>query len=152
MIEDKVCRTLLDTGSMVSTISEDYYLHQLAQSVELHPLTDILQVEAAGGHQLQYSGYIEVNIRIPETDDIQTALLLVVPSTSYHLDTPVLLGTNVISCCLEKMKEGSEFAYSKKNIPSAWDIANRCMQAYRKQSKRDNGETGIKQESMDLGN
>ena len=141
-VEGQYCTALLDTGSMVSTISEEFYRDQLSH-IEQRPLQDILQIEGAGGHTVPYSGYIEVNIRIPETDDDQIALLLVVPSTAYHHSTPILLGTNVIRSCLVKLKEGSESAHTKKNIPTGWEIAHRCVMACEKQLKRDKGEIGI---------
>ena len=144
-IENKTCTALLDCGSMISTVSEDLYQNNLSH-LELRPLEDFeveLDVEGAHGIKIPYLGYIEANIRIPETDDTLTVLLLVVPSTAYHETTPVLLGTNIIGRCLEKLKEGAESAHTKKNIPSAWEVAHKCVMAYNKQLKRDRGEVGI---------
>ena len=141
-VEGQRCNALLDTGSMVSTISETFYQDHLSH-IELRPLEDILQVEGAAGHRMPYNGYIKVDIKIPETGDVQTALLLVVPSTAFHRSTPILLGTNVIRYCLEKLKEGSGSTSTRKDIPSAWEIVHRCITAYEKQRKRTNGEAGI---------
>ena len=44
---------LLDTGSMVSTIAESF-VHKL--KLDVKPLGDLIRVEGAGGHSIQYSG------------------------------------------------------------------------------------------------
>ena len=139
-LEGKLCQTLLDLGSQVSTVSEDYYNQHLAEITELHPLADILEVEDAGEHQLQYLGYIEVDIVMPESGDQHSALFLVVPTTKYHHTTPCLLGTNVIRQIVYKLKEGSDMAHTTKDIPSAWEVAYRCVKVYDQQLIKNNGE------------
>ena len=47
---------LLDTGSMVSTIAERF-VPKLKFYVK--PFGDLIRVEGAGGHSIQYSGYVE---------------------------------------------------------------------------------------------
>ena len=142
-IEGKPCQTLLDSGSMVSTISEEYYTEYLSESIELQPLEDILEVEDAGEHKLPYTGYIEVDIVVPETGDSHTVLILVVPTTTYHRRTPCLLGTNVIKQCILKLKEGADKAHTQKRIPTAWEVAHRCMTAYDQQIRKSSGKIGI---------
>jgi transposase InsO family protein len=94
-VEGRKATALLDTGSMVSTIS-DTFCEQLGLSI--HPLDELLSLESAGGHHLPYLGYTEVNLNVP--DPVGTSsdvLLLVVPATSYHETVPILIGTNVLS-------------------------------------------------------
>lgn len=127
---------MLDSGSQVSTLSEHYYKEQLAH-LPLHKITDLLQVETAGEHTLPYSGYIEVQLKLPEIENTQSALLLVVPSTSYHHETPILLGTNVIGRCLEQWKE--ETKNRKASLPTPWSVAKRCLTAQEQNIKRNEG-------------
>ena len=60
-VDGRRCTALVDSGSMVSTISEHYY-HQNLPHLPLHPLGQILQIEGAGDYELPYSGYIEVSV------------------------------------------------------------------------------------------
>lgn len=48
-IENIDCKALLDTGSTVSTINEEFYRKYL-NHLELHSITDILNVECADGN------------------------------------------------------------------------------------------------------
>ena len=54
--------SLVDGGSMVTTLSEEFY-HSLTPLPTLLSLDDFnLSVHAAGGHTLPYSGYIECTL------------------------------------------------------------------------------------------
>ena len=128
-VEGHNCSAFLDTGSMVSTVSETFYPDHLSH-LELHPSVDILQIEGDDEHSKPFSGLIEVDIKIPEMAYVQEAMLLIV-----HHGTPILFGTNVIYCCLDKLKERSEHAYTRKNIPSGWEVAHRCVMTHAKQLK-----------------
>ena len=121
---------------MVSTVSEDFYKNQLSNE-PLLPLANILEVEGADGHTLPYIGYVEVKVTVPETEDSLSALLLVVPSTNYHQQTPVLLGTNVIRHCLAKIDS------SRTILQTGWEVANRCIKACDHQLRRQGGEVGV---------
>ena len=111
--------------------------------IELCPLEDFLHIEGADGHTLPYQGYIQVTIRIPETGDFQTALLLIVQSTAYHLRTPILLGTNIIRHILVKLKERLASTHSRRQLPTGWDVVHRCITAYYQHLKKNEGEVGI---------
>ena len=64
-IDGRSVISLLDTGSMVSTISAT-----LSKSMDLtiQPLEHLLSVEGAGGHTLSYLGYVEVTISCLDID------------------------------------------------------------------------------------
>lgn len=96
-IGDVDCVALLDTGSMVTNVSSSFYRKNLAASYTLHQLDRLLRVEAAGGHILDYLGYIEVPITIPKTKVELWVPVLVTPDTSYNHQVPLLIGTNVLS-------------------------------------------------------
>ena len=117
-IEMKSAIALLDTGSMVSTIS-DRYCHDI--KLEVKPLDCLLQVEGAGGHGLSYLGYTEASLRFPELGLETNALLLVVPETTYHSRVPILIGTNVLQL-LQK-----DFTPESQLLSASWQIAFKAI-------------------------
>ena len=90
------CLALIDTGSMFTNVSEGFYHAHLTVYFPLLQLDKILQIEASGGHMLEYLGYIEVNIGIPGTKVELWVPVLVMPDTGFSKEVPVLIGTNVI--------------------------------------------------------
>ena len=93
MLEDRPCQALLDTGSMVSTVT--YSLsHQL--KLDIHPMDHLLRVEGVGGQMLQYLGYVIAKVRLPDINQEVDAMFLVVPDIGYNCTTPVLIGTNIL--------------------------------------------------------
>ena len=93
---------LLDTGSSVSTVSQDFYQRNLSH-LDLHQIDQLLKIECADGQPLPYLGNIKADIAIPgiSKSTLQPCLLLVVPQTNYSATTPILLGTNFLSSLLE---------------------------------------------------
>ena len=59
IVGDTHCTALLDTGSMVSTISADTCRNM---NLEIQPLDEIIQLESAGGHKLSYLGLVQIDI------------------------------------------------------------------------------------------
>ena len=109
IVGDTHCTALLDTGSMVSTISADTCRNM---NLEIQPLDEIIQLESAGGHKLSSLGLVQIDISIPKsasTDDLVNseqkhipiterppskklpAVFLVVPHTTYHNRVPVFM-------------------------------------------------------------
>ena len=92
-LEGRSCQALLDTGSMVSTVT--YSLsHQL--KLDIHPMDHLLQVEGVGGQMLQYMGYVIARVQLPDINQEVDAMFLVVPDIGYNCTTPVLIGTNIL--------------------------------------------------------
>lgn len=83
-INDQACSCLLDTGSQVTTVSQSFYENNLAD-LEIHPIQDLLEVEAANGQNVPYSGYISVDITFPKncfgTELTVSSLALIAPDT-----------------------------------------------------------------------
>jgi hypothetical protein len=91
---------LIDTGSMITSISEEFY--QSLQSLPvLHDITEFgLSVESATGAHIPYKGYIEADISVPFLVDVSCCIpLLVVPTTSYNSNVSIIVGTNLIRLC-----------------------------------------------------
>ena len=113
-VEGKILSCLLDTGSMVSTISRSAY-QQNFSDLTLHPLTE-LSVSGVNGASLPYYGFIEVAIKCPFIDHEFDLPLLVVPDTAYNARVPVLVGTNILH-------HMCELGGSELTVPKPWKLA-----------------------------
>ena len=94
---------LVDTGSMITSIGESFYKEQLQHKYPLQVLNSLLEV-GAGRHQLDYFGYAELEMLVPEHGSSVWAPGLVAPETS-NLRVPLIIGTNVIKHLLPSKDE-----------------------------------------------
>ena len=93
-IGGKECDGLIDTGSMITTVGEEFYRKEL-NSLEIKPLSTLLEIEGAGGQCVPYLGMIEVGMEIPGSEQLDVPVL-VVPATKFNSSVPVIVGTNVL--------------------------------------------------------
>ena len=106
---------LIDSGSMVTTVSEDY-LQSLHPTPTLYDLDNLI-LKGPDGKSLPYLGYIEATVRAEFLCDKEIVVpALVVPSTAYHSEVPVVIGTNVI--CMYK-----DMCSDADRIPTEWHNA-----------------------------
>ncbi len=61
--DNRATVALFDTGSQISTVSRSFCDRC---SLEVKPLSQFLSLEAAGGFQLPYLGFVEAKIVFPE--------------------------------------------------------------------------------------
>ena len=83
-------KTLLDTGAQISFISEKYAKRR---GFKIHPIEKLVNFQGANGLGIDYEGYTEVNLQLPDKGFNQDILLLVVPHIEYHDFVPITLGT-----------------------------------------------------------
>ena len=116
-LEGKSCQALLDTGSMVSTVT-----YSLSQQLKLpiYPMNHLLQVEGVGGQLLQYMGYVVAKVQLPDINQDVEAMFLVVPDVGYNCTTPVLIGTNI----LKHLHSSNAMSYQYP-----WSSVFKCMNA-----------------------
>ena len=98
-VEGMSAKALLDTGSVVSTISEGF-LQAEAAHVRVQPLETLVRITSSTGHQLPYAGLVELQVQFVDQfgiDRDEGVLALVVPDNAWNCDVPVLLGTNVLT-------------------------------------------------------
>ena len=97
-INNQLCSALLDTGSMITTISHSFY-ENLDPRPILQNLTDFsLDLKGANGANIPYQGYVILDIAIPSSDSLSVSTpVLVVPDTKYSSSVPVVIGTNVLN-------------------------------------------------------
>ena len=145
IIQGKKVPALLDTGSTVSTISESYYQEHLSSSIPLNTLDTMLDIECAGGTQLPYTGYIELDIATPgDTNTCQRHVLLVVPDSKYNTQIPVLLGTNILDSMIYHLQEehGERFLQNAK-LTTPWYMTFHCIVLREKQLSKQNNRLAI---------
>ena len=76
-----------------------------------------IHIEGAGGHKISYIGIIMVKIGSPFLGEEEVEVLaLVVPTTRYSLNVPVIVGTNAIRDCKALCKEDTM-------VPKEWAFA-----------------------------
>ena len=76
-----------------------------------------IHIEGAGGHKIPYIGIIMVKIGAPFLGEEEVEVLaLVVPTTRYSLNVPVIVGTNAIRDCKALCKEDT-------GVPKEWAFA-----------------------------
>ena len=105
---------------MVTTVSEDY-LNTLHPKPEIIGLEELV-LSGPDGKELPYLGYIEATIQAEFLFDKEISVpALVVPSTSYHSEVPIVVGTNVIRICKDKCRDTD-------HIPTEWQDAFLSLQ------------------------
>ena len=104
VLNGRTVKSLLDTGSTVSTISHRYYNDHLSDQ-PLHRINTLLDIECASGQQLPYEGYIEADIQLPHQKEFYPGIWLVVPDRNYHNHIPLLVGTNILHHIMDSLKD-----------------------------------------------
>lgn len=125
LINGHACNCLLDTGSQVTTVSQSFYDSYLSH-LEIHSIHDLLEVEAANGQNIPYSGYICVDITFPKNgfghELTVSSLALVVPNTRSSVQSSLLIGTNTLDLFFETFSltntDSSTLPYSYRVVLS----------------------------------
>ena len=90
---------LIDTGCVISTISESFILNNMKDTAikDLQDLLDDVTFESASGDPMKFNGYIvtTTSITIPDLGQ-HDVILLVVNDTVFHQEVPLLIGTNIL--------------------------------------------------------
>jgi len=115
-VQGQLVAAVIDTGSMVTTMSESCF-EQLHRKPTLLPLTHLtLSVIASNGQAIPYKGYVEAIISIPFMTNKELKVpILIVSDSEVNKTEPVIVGTNVIRLC----QTGS----STESVPYEWDTA-----------------------------
>ena len=92
------CKSLIDTGSSMTTMSQSLY-DQLTEKPKLLGFEDFkLDIRAAGGSTVPYSGYIWAEIHVPFLHGRSLWIpVLIVQGKQYPGQVPVIIGTNAIA-------------------------------------------------------
>lgn len=111
---------LIDSGSMVTTVSEDF-LKSIYPQPNLKNLDDLgLSLQGPDGRGLPYIGYIEAWMDVKFHSSTIYIPVLVVPSTQYNMKVPVIIGTNAIRIARDQC--------SQTEVPQEWKDAFLSLQ------------------------
>lgn len=95
-VNGQACEALLDSGSQVTIIFEDWYRRYLPD-LTIHSVTG-LAIWGLSESTYPYLGYVVVDLEFPEkvtgSQDTISVLALICPGPSSPDQTPVILGTN----------------------------------------------------------
>ena len=112
----QIMSALIDSGSMISTISLSGY-KTLSDKPELRDISS-LEVSVADGSVLPYLGYVECCVSVPLLCEQELNVpLLVVPDNEFNTQCPVILGTNVI-------RFYKEFVSDVEDVPQSLEISS----------------------------
>ena len=97
-INGQKCTALTDTGSVVTTICEEFY-NSVNPRPELRDMSNFdLKITGASGSSIPYIGYIETQVSMSEVDyDPLTVPLLTVSTTRFSGQVRIIVGTNIIA-------------------------------------------------------
>ena len=76
-IDGQKLKVLLDTGAQISFMSENY-------AKKIHPIEKLVKFTGANGLAIEYTGYVEVNLQLPQQQFNEDILVLVVPHIEYQ--------------------------------------------------------------------
>lgn len=106
-INGTLTKCLLDTGSMITTISESFF-RSLDPKPTLCQLADFsLDITGANGSKLPYLGYSVLDVSFPSfTSNNVSVPILIVPDTEYSQTVPLIVGTNILNFLKSSGLEG----------------------------------------------
>ena len=93
-------RALIDSGSQITTLSEEFY-NSLDPKPDFNDIVEFnLKIKAAVGNIVPYSGCIKCLLQVPFVGGHVIEIgAFVVPTTDYTLEVPVIVRTNAIEAC-----------------------------------------------------
>ena len=91
--------SLIDSGANMTAITKSF-AEEL--QLDIKSLQTILDIEATGGGQVPYHGYVECRLKIPQMEKFDLdVLMLVIDNSPYGMRVPVQIGTLHIDMTLE---------------------------------------------------
>ena len=118
------CQALLDSGSQVCTITDAFY--QTLPNVGL-PEPVKLSISGADGNTIPHLGMVFISLHFLD-QEFRRVPTLVVPTTSYRNQVPLLIGTNVIRATktIFQQSHGADFLQVLRDQSPRWHAA--CSQ------------------------
>ena len=97
---------ILDTGSMVTTLSHGFFMEHLQP--RLGPIRPChwLRLRAANGLAIPYVGYVEADVVVAGRQLPQMGFLITQPQDGEGTMAPGLLGMNIIQYCFDLLQDG----------------------------------------------
>ena len=121
-------KCLVDTGSMVSTVTETFFCQNLRGSPNA---CQWLQLTAANGLAIPYLGYVELDVKVLGRVISKRGILIVkdqqnsLPST----DVPGILGMNILSECYHELfVEYGPALFTLSQVTQAPEVLQQALQ------------------------
>ena len=113
-------RCLLDTGSQVSTVTEQFFRqHLCGEEDDMLSTAGWLRLTAANGLEIPYLGYLELEVETMGLKIPDCGFLVVKDPSSLETSVPGIVGMNIISQCRQLVH--AEFETTLKgNLESDW--------------------------------
>ena len=94
IVDRQKVTVLINLGAQVSNVSSGI-CKQLA--LRVHPVDRLLELEGTMGSAIPYLEYVEVSLQIPSIRGYcEDVLLLVIPTTTYAKQVPVMVGSKLL--------------------------------------------------------
>ena len=96
LIQGFKSKALLDTGSQVTTLAKWFHDKYLAE-YPIQTIFSLFNIETASGHDMGYLGVCELDLEFPDLEGNPSIVtpVLIVDSTNFNKDVPLLVGTNI---------------------------------------------------------
>ena len=120
---------MLDTGAQISFMSEEY---AKKRGFKIQPLEKLVNFTRANGLAIEYSGYVEVYLQLPNKGFNQDILILVVPHIEYHNFVPITLGTHTLEAVDEHLASNNLV----QNLETEWRLVYQAI-LYRQSLTKD---------------
>lgn len=123
-------RCLLDTGSQVSTVTDEFFRQHLQGNDGAMVATSAwLKITAANGLEIPYQGYVELEVETMDLKISKCGFLVLKASKIQTLPEHCIIGMNVISRCQQLMTTKDDTGL-ESFVDSGWRAAfQRVMQA-----------------------
>ena len=120
LLNGEIMNALLDSGSMITTLSETRY-NLLLNKPELKELSTLgLQISMADRSIMQFRGYIECIISLLDIELLVP--IVIVPETEFNKNCPVIVGTNILGICRDY------YSHVLGQLPDTWQLAIDSLQ------------------------
>ena len=143
IVEGVPITSLIDSGANMSEITKSF-AEEL--QLEIKGLQTILDIEATGGGQVPYHGYVECHLKLPDIEKFDLdVLLLVVDDSPYGMRVPIQIGTLHIDMALDLATEEK-----KRKLNHQWKRAQLAASLHMKSANAKADDSDESQPTFDL--
>lgn len=136
-------RCLLDTGSNVSTMTEDFFRNHLhGEDGDMYCTSKWLKITAANKLPLPYLGYVEVDVEVLGTTVPECGFLIIKDSDTREVgehapddSPPGIIGMNIVKRCKQLITTPEFNASLTEGVDPGWREAFQCGQEARLMAK-----------------
>ncbi|XP_076132875.1 uncharacterized protein LOC143114921 [Alosa pseudoharengus] len=131
-------KCLLDTGSMVSTVTESFFRTHFRESPRA---CQWLQLRAANGLDIPYLGYVELDVNVLGTLISKRGILIVKDhGSSAMVGVPGVLGMNIVRACYDDLfRQHGPALFHQPSVQQAPSIFQQALQSYHQVHTGDRG-------------